>query len=216
MNCKYVFVCPKCVYNAFGDKDTIKRCRYCNTEMIETNITDAEKEQFKSKMSNKDFRDSLFNVYVRNNQLYDPNEEIRTQLKIKERKQNRKKSKSYFSMKNVPAGYVIVLCCIALIIGVMVSISESNSSKRYSDTYTLNSQSRYSSNKHKEKDNHYTYVCDYCGKSEDCKPYFCQYIDGYNDDGSIKYKYETKYYSDKCYDKAKNTAEWINATPLFD
>ena len=57
-------------------------------------------------------------------------------------------------------------------------------------------------------------TCDWCGKEEECKAYNGQSIGGYNRDGSIKYKYETLWLSDKCKSKAERSTEWVGIYPM--
>lgn len=59
--------------------------------------------------------------------------------------------------------------------------------------------------------------CDWCGKEEECKQYCVQSLDGYNKDGSIKYKYEYLYFSESCHKKAKDNGAkygWTNIVPV--
>lgn len=65
-------------------------------------------------------------------------------------------------------------------------------------------------------DRYWSTECDWCGKEEECKQYCVQILDGYNRDGSFKYKYEYFYFSNSCYTKAKNGGVqygWINIVP---
>lgn len=59
--------------------------------------------------------------------------------------------------------------------------------------------------------------CDWCGKEEECELYCVQSLDGYNRDGSFKYKYDYLNFSDSCYIKAKNGGGkygWLNIVPV--
>ena len=56
----------------------------------------------------------------------------------------------------------------------------------------------------KSKDHyHHNLECEWCGKVEDTKLYDVAVMDGYNKDGSFKYKQIYVNLSDKCYEKAK-------------
>lgn len=59
--------------------------------------------------------------------------------------------------------------------------------------------------------------CDWCGKEEECSLYCVQSLDGFNKDGSIKYKYDYLNFSESCYKKAKNDGAkygWTNIVPV--
>lgn len=57
-----------------------------------------------------------------------------------------------------------------------------------------------------DKNGHYTEQrCDWCGKTEKCKLYYCQYLDD-----SFEFEYEFKRFSDSCYIKATNSGKWTN------
>ena len=63
-------------------------------------------------------------------------------------------------------------------------------------------------------DSYHDMKCDYCGDTESCKSYTAQYIEGYNEDGSIKYGHETLWLSDDCYSKAKSSNRWVSINRL--
>lgn len=65
------------------------------------------------------------------------------------------------------------------------------------------SDSNYKSSGSDKRSGYTNITCDCCGKKEECKAYTGQSIDGYNRDGSFKYKYETLWLSDKCKAKAE-------------
>ena len=52
--------------------------------------------------------------------------------------------------------------------------------------------------------------CDWWGNREKCTLYLCQYLDGFNRDGSFKYGYEYLHFSFSCYLDAKSSGRWIN------
>lgn len=59
----------------------------------------------------------------------------------------------------------------------------------------------YSCKKDMASQSHY---CEWCGNWESCKQYTVVILEGYNDDGSHKYKQKTVYIGDRCINKAKS------------
>lgn len=68
-------------------------------------------------------------------------------------------------------------------------------------------------NKSNNNEYYHNLKCEWCGKVEDTKLYTATVIDGYNKDGSIKYKFVTVRLSDECYEKATKDGmkhKWVS------
>lgn len=94
---------------------------------------------------------------------------------------------------------IIALVVVASIVLIFWRILDSGSSSKKNDGYYHNLK------------------CEWCGKVEDTKLYQVTSIDGYNKDGSVKYKHETVRLSDECYKKAKKNGGkygWISVTEI--
>lgn len=80
----------------------------------------------------------------------------------------------------ISVSIVVVLLPLIIVISVLSKPNKSNSNEYY-----------------------HNLKCEWCGKVEDTKLYTVTVMDGYNKDGSIKYKFIAVQLSDECYEKAK-------------
>lgn len=122
-----------------------------------------------------------------NNQIESPNVEALD--KIEEVPKNKFLNK----IKENPETIIIaILILIGLIGGIYILVDTNSSGSRSHHTPVIETD------------------CDWCGKIENCKLYVCQYLAGFNRDGSFKYGYEYLHFSNSCYIKAKDSDEWLN------
>ena len=78
----YEYICPKC-----GETDgsfplnEIHYCRFCRSQLLETTVTQEDYVEHIKDGTSDDFEAELFNEYVRDNPLYDPDEAARSYIK---------------------------------------------------------------------------------------------------------------------------------------
>lgn len=75
------FVCPKCNATTWSIHNLREKCKYCEIEMIETKYKTPE--PYNKEVANK-IEQIIFEEYVKDNPLYDPQEEKATQEKDKQ------------------------------------------------------------------------------------------------------------------------------------
>lgn len=78
---KVKYICPRCGAMHTRLPREVVYCRYCKTQLIETKVTCEEYAVAIHNKTDDKLDAELFNEYVRNNPLYDPDEETRTYLK---------------------------------------------------------------------------------------------------------------------------------------
>lgn len=69
-----MFVCPKCNKYLMSIHGLTEKCECCGTQMIETKY-----DEEKVDMTRKELKEVIFNEYVKDNPLYDPEEAKRTE-----------------------------------------------------------------------------------------------------------------------------------------
>lgn len=77
----FEYICPKCGEGACHAENEIHYCRFCKTELLETKYTTSEAASNIRSGTIDDFEAKLFNEYVRDNPLYDPDEAARSYMK---------------------------------------------------------------------------------------------------------------------------------------
>lgn len=87
-----IYVCPKCVHTLACKKNEEVFCGYCHTQMIETTVGFYDGDELEKK-SPDEYNRMLFENYVKDNPLYDPDEETRTFLKVQEKKRTAQMNK---------------------------------------------------------------------------------------------------------------------------
>lgn len=75
-----MFVCPRCSKFLMSIHGLTEKCECCGTQMIETKY-----DEQKVDMSLEELQKLIFSEYVKNNPLYDPDEEKRTTEHLKQR-----------------------------------------------------------------------------------------------------------------------------------
>ncbi len=75
------YICPKCGEGVCHPENETHYCRFCKTELIETSYTIDERVDNIKKGTVSDFDAKIFNEYVRDNPLYDPDEAARSYMK---------------------------------------------------------------------------------------------------------------------------------------
>lgn len=75
------YVCPKCGEGVCYPENETHYCRFCKTELIETSYTIDERVEQIKKGTVSDFDAKVFNEYVKDNPLYDPDEATRSYMK---------------------------------------------------------------------------------------------------------------------------------------
>lgn len=94
------FVCPKCNDTEYSFDGYKKKCPFCETDMIQTGYDVPLDEEEERKIEQ-----IIFDEYVKNNPLYDPQEEKATQEKIikyREECNRTQAMKNLQPKKNVP------------------------------------------------------------------------------------------------------------------
>lgn len=79
---KYKYICPRCGALISHPKNEIHYCRFCKTQLLETKYTQEEYAKHISDGTIEDCEAQIFNEYVKDNPLYDPDEETRSYLKL--------------------------------------------------------------------------------------------------------------------------------------
>lgn len=79
------FICPKCGNFTLSVHNVDEKCKYCNAIMIETPYEFPMGANAEDEKKRRIIEQQIFNDYVKNNSLYDPKEQQKTN-KIKEQK----------------------------------------------------------------------------------------------------------------------------------
>ncbi len=78
----FEYICPKCGETDVGfPTNEIHYCRFCKTQLIETKYNTKETMEHIKNGTYSDFEARLFNEYVKDNPLYDPDEATRSYAK---------------------------------------------------------------------------------------------------------------------------------------
>lgn len=85
---KYEYICPRCGMTSISyPPNETHYCRFCKTELIETRYTSKDYVKHLDEGTLDDYKAKLFNEYVRDNPLYDPDEATRSYMKKQADKQ---------------------------------------------------------------------------------------------------------------------------------
>lgn len=87
-----IFVCPKCMNTESRETGAVISCEFCHTQMMETTIGFYDGDKLE-KESPDEYNRMIFESYVKDNPLYDSDEETRTFLKVQEMKRTAQMNK---------------------------------------------------------------------------------------------------------------------------
>ncbi len=97
-------------------------------------------------------------------------------------------------------------CSIWVVFAVIVLFFSFRSCFRNKDSSDSSANSKYNSYSRSHSFNH----CSNCNKEKPSYSYTCQKIGGYDENGNIKYSYETKTLCSDCAEKLENSGKYIN------